>query len=165
MKKEVVYSLRMSRTIRDALQKAAREESRSVASLLDKIITDFLARKGLLSHLDAVKDQRWFTRKEIYQPAHIYFQSDSRTEKVGIVVLNISMGGVLIGYPKQAEIAFSPEDNSDFELCIDLSDTEKTVCFRCKPKRMVDSGYGIRLAANFVESDPNDLQLLRSYLN
>ena len=77
----------------------------------------------------------------------------------------IAMGGVLIGYPKQAESAFSAEDYPHFELCIDLSDNHKSVCFQCEPKRMVDSGYGIRLAANFVESDPNDLQLLRSYLN
>jgi len=164
MKKQVIYSLRMNTAIRSALKKAAQEESRSVASLLDKLIKDYLAKKGLLNQLDAIKDQRWFTRKEIYKPAHILYGSDSETNKYGIVVLNISLGGVLIGFPKQKNIFYSSDNFPRFGFCMELSDKEESICFNCETTRMLDSGYGVKVAANFIDADPNDLQLLKSYL-
>lgn len=165
MKKEVIYSLRMSRELRDALKKAAKNESRTVASLLDKIIQDYLSQKGLLTQIDGIKDQRWFTRKEIYTPATIFVGEKSQPKKVEIVVINISLGGVLIGYPKHTAVAFSSERTPRFELCMDLSEEKQPLCFRCHASRMTDSGYGVQVAANFVDADPKDLHQLRSYLN
>jgi hypothetical protein len=165
MRKEVIYSLRMSRELRDALKKAAKDESRTVASLLDKIIKDYLSQKGLLSQLDGVKDQRWFTRKEIYKPATIFVETRSKQKKVEIVVLNISLGGVLIGYPKKTDVSFSADQIPRFELCMDLPEEKQSLCFSCEASRMTDSGYGVQVAANFIDADPKDLTLLRSYLN
>ena len=165
MRKEVIYSLRMSKELRGALKKAAKEESRTVASLLDKIIKDYLAQKGLLGHLDGIKDQRWFTRKEIYKPATIRIDEKSRPKDVEIVVINISLGGVLIGYPKKTEVSFSPEQVPRFELCMDLTEEKQSIRFNCEASRMTDSGYGVQVAANFIDADPHNLRLLRSYLN
>ena len=165
MRKEVIYSLRMSRELRDALKKAAKDESRTVASLLDKIIKDYLAQKGLLSQLDGVKDQRWFTRKEIYQPATILVDEKKQPKQVEIVVINISLGGVLIGYPKKSNVSFSSDQSPRFELCLDLTEEKEPICFQCEASRMTDSGYGVQVAANFIDADPSDLHMLRSYLN
>lgn len=165
MPKEVIYSLRMSRELRDALKKAAKDESRTVASLLDKIITDYLAQKGLLSQLDGVKDQRWFTRKDIYKPATIFVEEKTEEKKVEIVVINISLGGVLIGYPKNSAVSFSTGQVPRFELCMDLAEEKQSICFECEASRMTDSGYGVQVAASFIDADPNDLHLLQAYLN
>ncbi len=165
MRKEVIYSLRMSKELRDALKKAAKKESRTVASLLDKIITDYLTQKGLLGHLDGVKDQRWFTRKEIYKPATIFVDEKSESMQIEIVVINISLGGVLIGYPKKSDVPLSSDQIPRFELYMDLPEEEQSICFHCEATRKFDSGYGVQVAANFIDADPNDLHLLRSYLN
>jgi hypothetical protein len=165
MKKEVIYSLRMSRELRDALKKAAKQESRTVASLLDKIIQDYLSQKGLLSQIDGAKDQRWFTRKEIYKPATMFVDEKSESKKVEIVIINISLGGVLIGYPKKSDVSFSSEKTPRFELCLDLSEEKQPLCFHCEASRMTDSGYGVQVAANFIDAEPSDLHQLRSYLN
>ena len=165
MRKEVIYSLRMSRELRDALKKAAKDESRTVASLLDKIIKDYLTQKGLMSQLDGVKDQRWFTRKEIYQPATIVVEQKTEPQRVEIVVINISLGGVLIGYPKKSNVAFSSDQTPRFELCMDLAEEKESIRFQCEASRMTDSGYGVQVAANFIDADPSDLRMLRSYLN
>ena len=165
MRKEVIYSLRMSRELRDALKKAAKDESRTVASLLDKIIKDYLAQKGLLSQLDGVKDQRWFTRKEIYQPATMFVDEKKQPKQVEIVVINISLGGVLIGYPKKSNVSFSSDKTPRFELCLDLTEEKEPIRFQCEASRMTDSGYGVQVAANFIDADPSDLHMLRSYLN
>lgn len=165
MKKEVIYSLRMSRELRDALKKAAREESRTVASLLDKIIREYLAQKGFYSRMDGSKDQRWFTRKDIFKPATIFVDEESEPKQAEIVVLNISLGGVLIGYPKNSDFSFFSGQAPRFELCMDLPDKEQSLCFSCEASRMTDSGYGVQVAANFIDADPNDLHRLRAYLN
>ena len=51
MKKDIVYSIRMSILVREALKRAAKKERRTVASLLDKIILDYLEeQRYLLPH-------------------------------------------------------------------------------------------------------------------
>jgi hypothetical protein len=165
MKKEMIYSLRMSKTVRNALKKAAQKESRTVASLLDKIIKDYLDKEGLLAYSDSIMERRWFTRKEIYKPANIYFEKESGKKEFAIVVLNVSLGGVLIGYPKSSEIQFSVNDLPEFELCLDLKSVDKPLCFNCESKRLIDKGYGIQIGANFLNPNEKDLQMLRAYLN
>ncbi len=165
MKKEVIYSLRMDRTLRDALKKAAKKESRTVASLLEKIIKDYLAKEGFLTRADSTGDQRWFTRREIYTPAHIFFEKNSEIKKITIVIINISMGGVLIAYPKSTETYFSAEDFPKFELCLEPEAKEKPLCFNCEANRMVDSGYGVQVGANFIDTDEGALQMLKNYIN
>lgn len=165
MKKEVIYSLRMSRPVRDGLKNAAKKESRTVASLLDKIIKEYLAKKGFLTHADTVGEQRWFTRREIYTPAHIFFETGSDVKKITIVIINISMGGVLIAYPKSTELSFSAEELPQFELCLEQATEDKRLCFNCEANRMVDSGYGVQVGANFIDTNESNLKILRNYIN
>ncbi|MBW1821727.1 MAG: hypothetical protein JRI92_08165, partial [Deltaproteobacteria bacterium] len=75
MKKDVVYSIRMSVLVRESLKRAAREDRRTVASLLDKIILDYLEneRNLQLSETETdrrgFQDRRRFKRKKIALPA------------------------------------------------------------------------------------------------
>ena len=165
MKKEVIYSLRMSKAIRDALKAAAKKESRSIASLLDRIIKDYLEQNGFISDSSAIKEQRWFTRKEIFESANIFFKAKSQIQKKAIVILNISLGGVLIGYPRTAEIDLSLKDKPSFELCFEPSDQSKPLCFECEAIRQVDSDYAVQVGAHFVNTNNEDLQSLKAYLN
>ena len=165
MKKEVIYSLRMSKAIRDALKAAAKRESRSIASLLDRIIKDYLEKNGFMSDSSAIKEQRWFTRKVIFEPANIFFKTESEIQKKTIVILNISLGGVLIGYPKTSEIDLSLKDKPNFELCFEPSDQSKQLCFDCEVNRQVDSDYAVQVGAHFVNTQEEDLQSLKAYLN
>jgi len=165
MKKEVIYSLRMSKAIRDALKAAAKKESRSIASLLDRIIKDYLKRNGFLSDSSSIREQRWFTRKEIFEPATIYLKADSDIEKKTIVILNISLGGVLIGYPKTSDVDLSLEEKPKFELCLELTNLSKPLCFDCEANRRVDSDHAVQVGAHFVNTNEADLQMLKAYLN
>ena len=165
MKKEVIYSLRMSKAIRDALKAAAKKESRSIASLLDRIIKDYLKRNGFLSDSSSIREQRWFTRKEIFEPATIYLKVDSDIEKKTIVILNISLGGVLIGYPKTSDVDLSLEEKPKFELCLELTNLSKPLCFDCEANRRVDSDHAVQVGAHFVNTNEADLQMLKAYLN
>ena len=165
MKKEVIYSMRMSKAIRDALKEAAKKEGRSIASLLDRILKDYLKKNGFISDSVSIKEQRWFTRKEIFEPANIYLKAPSDIEKKTIVILNISLGGVLIGFPKTSEIDLSLKEDPKFELCLELSNLSKPLCFDCEANRQVDSDYAVQIGAHFVNTNEEDLQTLKAYLN
>ncbi len=54
MKKDIVYSIRMNILVRDALKRAAIKERRTVASLLDKIILDYLEGERYLFPFDTL---------------------------------------------------------------------------------------------------------------
>jgi len=165
MKKEVIYSLRMSKAIRDALKAAAKKESRSIASLLNRIIKDYLEKNGFISDSSSIKEQRWFTRKEMFEPANIYLKAASEIQKKAIVILNISLGGVLIGYPKTSEIDLSVDEMPKFELCLELTNLSKPLCFDCEANRRVDSDHAVQVGAHFVNTNEADLQMLKTYLN
>ncbi len=155
----------MSKAIRDALKAAAKKESRSIASLLDKIIKDYLEKNGIISDSSSIKEQRWFIRKEIFEPAQIYLEADSEIQQRTVVILNISLAGVLIGYPKTSEIDISLRKKPKFELCLEPSNLRKPLCFDCEANRQVDLDYAVQVGAHFVNTSDEDLQTLKAYLN
>jgi len=86
MKKDVVYSIRMSILVRESLKRAAQQERRTVASLLDKIILDYLEdeRYFQLSETESdrrgFQDRRGFKRKKIALPATLTIKVGGKTE-------------------------------------------------------------------------------------
>jgi len=165
MKKDVIYSLRMSKNMRGALKKVAKRQSRTIASLLDKILHEFLQGEGLLPEAEARNEQRWFTRKQYFKPANILLKTGSGAKEMPIVILNISLGGVLIGYPKTDDVRLSEEDTQNFELCLENQNADRPLSFNCKVDWKHESGFGVQVGAHFYDTDDNDMKVLRSYLN
>jgi hypothetical protein len=165
MKKDAVYSMRMSRRVRDALKSAANRERRTVASLLDKIITDYLAREGFLRGPEFGTERRRFPRKKLTMPAKTFLKVGSKEEAFPSVVLDISMGGVLITYPKGSEIRFaSTGELPHFELCLEVPREDEDLCFDCNARHMRDTGDEIQVGAAFSNPKGEDLQRLNTYL-
>ena len=100
MKKDIVYSIRMSLLVREALKRAAKKERRTVASLLDKIILDYLEEQRYLLPSETGSDRRNFNRNKITLPATTLLNNGAAMETFPCVVIDIAMGGVLITYPK-----------------------------------------------------------------
>jgi hypothetical protein len=164
MKKDAVYSMRISSRVREALKKAATKERRTVASLLDKIITDYLAKEGLLTGPEFGAERRRFSRKKITLAATTYLEAESGDTFPG-VVLDISLGGVLVTYAKGAEIRFtSIGELPRFEICFLLPREDEELCFDCEARHMRDTGDEIQVGATFKNPKGNYLQKLNSYL-
>ena len=165
MKKDAVYSMRMSSRVRDALKTAANKERRTVASLLDKIITDYLAQEGFLRGPEFDAERRRFPRKKITVPAKTFLKIGSKDDPFPGVVLDISMGGVLVTYPKGSEIRFaSTGELPHFEICLELPRLEEELCFDCNARHMRDTGNEIQVGAAFSSPKGQDLQRLNTYL-
>ena len=165
MKKDKIYSLRMNSKVREALQRASNKEQRSVASLLDKIIMDYLTREGFLSDADFGVERRRFRRKKITVPTETTFTEGPAQKAVPGVVLDLSLGGALITYPKSSEVRFSSVGKlPDFGLELQVPGETDVLHFDCNAKHMRDTGDEIRVGASFSDPQDNQLQKLDEYL-
>jgi hypothetical protein len=165
MKKDAIYSLRMNSNVREALQRASNRERRTVASLLDKIITDYLTKEGFLSGADFGAERRKFQRKKITMPTETILKEGSEQKSYPGVVLDLSLGGALITYPKNSGIRFSSIGGlPHFGLSLQIPGVKDELRFDCNTKHMRDTGDEIHIGACFDRPEQNQLQELDNFL-
>ena len=161
MKKDAVYSMRMSSRVREALKKAAWKERRTVASLLDKIIIDYLSREG---HVNMDAERRDSRRTRITLPARSIVGEGAQKKTFPGVVLDLSQGGVLMTYPKGSEIPFSSVGKLPrFELCIEDPHSHEQLNISCDTRHMRDTGNEIQVGASFIDPGEHELEKLSAY--
>jgi len=165
MKKDVVFSIRMSTEVRDALREAAVKEHRTISSLLNRIITEHLEHDNIAGVERRFEERRKFHRKRILLPSKTYLDEGSSARDLPGVILDISLGGVLLTYPKASEIKkTSLGDLSKFELCFELPSTRERIRFGCDARRMIDTGNEIHVAATFRNPNLNTIKKLQTTL-
>ena len=161
MKKDAVYSMRMSSRVREALKKAAQKERRTVASLLDNIIIEYLSQEG---HINLDAERRNFKRTRITLPAKSIVRDGIQEKAFPGVVLDLSMGGVLLTYAKGSDIPFSSVGKLPrFELCLEDPHSHEQLNINCDTRHMRDTGNEIQVGASFIDPGELDLQKLTAY--
>ena len=164
-KKDAMYSLRISREVRKGLQEAAEKDRRTVASLLDKIITDYLAKEGLLKEAEVGTERRKFPRKKVAVPASAFLKGDRRKEAHPCVILNLSMGGALVSYPKGPKIKYtSPGEIPQFKLNFKVPPEHEEVWFDCNACHMQHTEKELQVGANFSSPDGTYMQRLSKFI-
>jgi hypothetical protein len=165
VQKDTVYSMRMSSKLREALRRAAKKERRTVASLLDKIITDFLQKEGFLSAPELGGERRRFVRKKITLPAKTILGTGTKKETSPGVILDLSRGGVLVTYVKGSEIKFTSKGELPrFRVCFHVPQARKELCFDCVARHMRDAGEAILVGASFSGPSKKSVEKLAPYL-
>ncbi len=165
MEKDVAFSMRMNRRIRAALKEAAKKDRRTTSSLVDKVLTDYLIKEGFIKEPEIGIEHRKFPRKKIILPSKTYFKTKSKEEVFSSVVLDISMGGALVSYPKGSKIKFMSEGKlPQFGLRLDLPEEDEGLWFDCEALHMRDTGTEIEVGAAFGKSNGGAKQKLSSYL-
>jgi hypothetical protein len=164
MRKDVIFSMRMESRVRDVLNEAAKKDHRSVASLLDKILIDYLTKEGFLKEPELDKERRKFSRKKINMPAKIILKEGSKDKPFPGAVHDISMGGALVAYPKGSKMTFTSMGGlPQFELCLEHSQADEELHFNCEVRRMHATGDEIQVGATFSDPKGSYLQKLSSY--
>lgn len=165
MKKDTIYSLRLNSLIRDALKKAAALECRTVASLLDKIITDYLKKEGILTQFDLGAERRRYLRESIPLTSRTILKNGETIDSFPSVVRDISLGGVKLIFPKDAEIKITPSAMlSHFELSIVFPKDENQLIFACDARHIHRTDSEIQIGASFKDMDTDQVQRLSGYL-
>jgi|GEM_PF-732161 len=170
MKKDVVYSIRMSILVRESLKLAAVQERRTVASLLDKIILDYLEneRNLQLSETETdrrgFQDRRRFKRKKIALPATLTIKVRGKKETFACVIIDIAMGGVLVSFPRNSKIKLgTAEDLPHFKLSLHLPQIENTLHFQCDTLHIIKKDREIQIGGVIREPDDETLKQLKFF--
>ena len=171
MKKDVVYSIRMSILVRESLKRAAVQERRTVASLLDKIILNYLEDERYLQLSETLtdrrgfQDRRRFKRKKIPLPAILTIRVKGKTETFACVIIDIAMGGVLVSFPKSSKIKIGTAgDLPHFKLSFHLPQIEDKLHIQCDTLRIIEKDREIQIGAIIKEPDEETLKQLKFYL-
>jgi predicted DNA-binding protein len=166
LEKNTVYSMRLSRKLREALNKAAQKECRTVASLVNKVIADYLEKEGYLLKSEVEAERRRFPREKINLPVTTFLDGELKGEAFPGVLLDASMGGFLLTYAKGTEIRFTSKGGLPyFKVGLCLPKTEKPLNLDCVARHMRDIGREIQVGTSFDHPSRSDLQQLNSYLN
>ncbi len=157
--------------VRESLKRAAQKERRTVASLLDKIILDYLEDERYLqlpgTGVDrrGFQDRRGFKRKKITLPATSTIKVGGKTEILECVIIDIAMGGVLVSFPISSKISLSMEgDLPHFKLSFHLPQIEDKLHFQCDTRRIIEKDREIQISAVIREADEETLKQLKFYL-
>lgn len=163
MKKDSLMCFRLSKNMRDSLAKLAREEKRSVSSMIEIILFSYLKEKKALKGLK--KDKRQHPRKSVSVPAFINQNLSGEKKLHAGSVTNVSLGGVHISIPQDipGEIVIDPE-KSKFEIIFTLPGESRPIRLTCESRRVVDSKDSLHVGASFVDADFNSYKALNTYL-
>ena len=165
MRKNVSYSMRLSRNIRDLLKKAADRERRTVASLLDKIIVEYLQKEGYLLWQDLKQDQRRVLRTKTVLPAIALQGTVGEAENYPCLVRDISTGGVLLGFPKGSAFNISSRGELPrFKLMLTIPEAPNSARFDCAARHMRDTGEEIQMGCMFESYPLQEQHTLHKYL-
>ena len=165
MKKDTAYSMRMSSSLLHILKRAAHKDRRTVASLLNKIILDYLEKEDLIQSSDSNGERRRFQRMKIALPATAKVKTPSQVVSLPTVTLNISLGGVLVTYPREAGIVFtSMSEPPHFELSFKLPQSDDQIQIPCEASRLHNMFIEIQIGAKFSNPDEKDLRRLQTFL-
>lgn len=162
MKKGVTICFRTTDETRSALERAARDERRSLSSLVELILTDRLNEAGKSSAHNP-REKRRHERKPVVIPANIKIAGRG-SESFGAVVHDLSLAGMGVSVPKECVSKIYDREGAHFEAFFVLPENEEPIRVTCKAERVVPSSMEARVGASFIDADFDKYQKLQQYL-
>jgi len=161
IKKPTTICFRTDEKLRGRLETAAREDRRTLSSLIEVILTDYLERdRGFSDRME----RRRYPRKQVTIPAYVEVSGAGATRH-GAVILDLSLGGMRVSVPKECvSKIYEKGKKSHFETSFTLPSENKPVRVVCKPERVVPSNGNVYVGARFVDADFTASQRLQQYL-
>lgn len=166
MKKDTVYSLRLNRKVREALKKAAAIKCRTMASLLDKLIMDYLKGEGFLTRMELGEEKRRFKRKIIPLPSRTILKTNGKTDSIPSVVKDISMGGVKVVFTREVENRITTSSMlPHFDISVDFPRDNRQLTFECDMRHVNKTDSEIQIGAAFENMNKKKIGQLKNYLH
>jgi hypothetical protein len=161
MKKESLICFRASKELHESLSHAAKEDRRSLSSMVETILTNYLKEKKAFQGVE--KEKRQFQRKALSVPVVINQQEPGL---VGIgAITEISLGGVRVLIPKDFEHKILIDaKGSRFEIVFNLPTENMPLRMSCESIRVEDTADSIHVGASFVDGDFKSYKSLQTYL-
>ncbi len=164
MRKERIYSLRLTSGMRKALGVAARRDRRSVASLIEKIVADYLAKEGIGWEEDPKHhERREHPRKDVSLPARLIIQgSQEIQEETEALVENMSLGGAYVSYTNGQSLPWKLE--SEIHLIVRVPASASRLELTCRAIRVLRDEQRVGVGLQYQKLVNGDLDLIGRYL-
>jgi hypothetical protein len=163
MKKTLTICFRTDRKLRDLLEAAAREDRRTVSSVIEVILTDYLVRNRGFSDRDRVERRR-YPRKQVTLPAYVEVSGADATRH-SAVILDLSLAGMGVSVPRECvSKIYEKGKKSLFEISFTLPSEHKPVRVLCTPLRLIPSNGNAYLGVRFVDAAFENYQRIQQYL-
>jgi hypothetical protein len=164
MRKERIFSLRLTAAMREALGKAANRERRSVASLLEKIIADYLSKEGIRWEKAPLHDERrQYPRKGVSLPARMtILESQEICEETEALVENMSMGGAYVSYTNGHRSPWKLA--SGIHLVVRIPRSSDPMEIGCRAVRVMRDEHKVGVGLQYVDPSPENLDLIHRFL-
>ena len=161
MKKDSLICFRASKDLHKSLSQVAKEHQRSVSSMIEMALNNYLKERKSLPANNAEKRQ--YPRKSISVPT-IINQVDNGQIGMGSIS-EISLCGASILIPNDLQNNFQINtQGSRFEIIFNLPNESKPIKLCCESKRVSDSDNCIHVGAAFVDAGFQNYKTLQTYL-
>ncbi|OPY73591.1 MAG: PilZ domain protein [Syntrophorhabdus sp. PtaU1.Bin050] len=159
MKKDLTICFRTSDDLRTSLEKIAADERRSLSSIIETILYDFLKQKKALQSLK--KERRRYPRKPVSFPTFVYKNGSEEQALQPGTIVDISLGGVRILIPYDAKI----DEAAGIGTLFTLPNEKIPLKIQCAINRVIPAEENIKeVGASFIDSDFASYQKLQNYL-
>ncbi|MBA4390180.1 MAG: hypothetical protein C0399_04500 [Syntrophus sp. (in: bacteria)] len=159
MKKDVTICFRTSEDLRASLDKVAAGERRSLSSIIETVLYDYLKEKKELRSLKSEK--RIYGRREVSLPAFVYKRGLGESALQTGTILDLSLGGLRVSVPQEYDV----QQEGEFDTIFTIPNEKMPVKMKCSVKGVLDGTDNTReILAAFVDGDFLGYQKLHGYL-
>ena len=161
MKKENLICFRSTKALHDSLVEIAKEERRSLSSMIEMALSSYLKERKALQGV--AKEKRQFQRKALSVPV-VVNQKELGLMAIG-AISEISLGGVrlLISNDFKHQISIESQ-GSKFEIVLNLPAENKPIRLFCESQRIINHEESVHIGASFIDADFKSYKALQSYL-
>ncbi len=164
MRKDKIYSLRLTAGMRRALSIAAHRDRRSVASLLEKIIADYLAEEGITWERNSdYRDRRRHPRKDVFLPARLTIEQAPKIRKeIEALVENMSLGGAYVIYANGHSPSWKLQ--SEIYLIVRIPRSPEPLELSCRAVRVIRDEEKVGVGLQYRKMGDKELSLIDGFL-
>ena len=163
MNNDSTICFQTSAEIKSLLEKIAEKENRSVSSVAETIIGNYL--KSDMSFEGACQNRRRYERKKVTIAAYIGDSRWQRHDFVAGTILDISFGGIRMSIPKGTKVEIENADENDkFSVIFRIPEYHWPVNVKISPRRVIDSEDVVQIGASLANPDFHAYSALQKYL-
>ncbi|MBN1663856.1 MAG: PilZ domain-containing protein [Deltaproteobacteria bacterium] len=168
MKKESLICFRASKTLHEAMSKIAKQERRSLSSMIEIALMNFLKEKNAINNVNS--ERRRYPRKQISIPAFInHYESghyeSGKARLNAASLMDLSLGGLKISIPIDAKVDVQRDgQTTKFQIIFTLPNDNIPISLDCEPRHESDCTDGVYIGAVITDADFKSYKKLQSYL-
>jgi len=164
MRKERIFSLRLTSGMRNALGIAAKRDRRSIASLVEKIIADYLANEGIgWEDAPSYHNRRQHPRKDVSLPARLTIEQASEIyEETEALVQNMSLGGSYVTYTNGHRPPWKLQ--SSIRLIVRIPGAAAPLKLTCRAVRVIRDEQKVGVGLQYLRIRKETLALIDGFL-